>query len=205
MGANGTGQVPKHLALIFPVADILSRLCYATGFFRDGLSHVKTGERILEALEKDAALLSVAGSQDADNILTGKLGIFHSSACIATEIGDFSLSLEMFEKQLHVCEQTVRDNVAHQAGGKKELPMWRIFGGIANSYQGLGHQLKAEEYYDRCSEEAGDRDELHSPFVVNKCRSQWARGAYAEASAELERLLSLREKRYGPNDSKDYM
>jgi tetratricopeptide (TPR) repeat protein len=193
----------RQLALIFTLADISSRLCYVTGFFRDGLSHVKTGERILEALEKDRLLLSAAGSQDLDNILVAKMGIFHSSACIATEIGDFSLSLEMFGKQLDVYKQGFGKNVAHPAGDEKKLR--RIFGGIANSYQGLGHHLEAEKYYDRCLEEARDQDELHSPFPVNKCRSQWARGAYDDASTELERLVSLREKKYGTNDSEDYM
>ncbi|KAK1833470.1 hypothetical protein QBC39DRAFT_346112 [Podospora conica] len=176
-------------------------ICYTTGFLEDGLIHAKTGERVLEELEKDPRLLSPAGSQDAETMYIAKRGIFHSYASIATEIGDFSLSLEMFQKGLAVYEEATRNGVDPP---DKKGPAG-IYGGIANSYQGLGDHLKAETYYAKWFESAKSVDELHSPYPVNRCRSLWARDEYDAASAELERLISLRETRYGETDTKDHI
>jgi len=110
-----------------------SWLCYVTGFFKDGLAHVETAERVLDALEHDGATLIRAPTPG--HIPDVILGIYHSHACIATEIGDFKLSLRMFPKQMDFYEAVVRDGTYKPLNNDR---LGVILEGIVNSHQGLG-------------------------------------------------------------------
>lgn len=65
--------------------------------------------------------------------------------------------------------------------------------------------MLAESYYRRCLDNAEVKDDVHSSYEINICRSQWARGANDEASTRLEELIRLREAKYGPEDFEDFV
>ncbi|EFR04153.1 SesB protein [Nannizzia gypsea CBS 118893] len=191
-------QVPTHYIILLSYS---SWLCYSTGFLEDGLAHIKSADRILETLKRNSE--NLGSSQDSHDVTVALLDICHNHACITTELGDFSLSLELFQKEQAIYIDAVANGFQSPPGSGAD---WRIsiLGGIANSYQGLGNQIEAELYYKQCLE-LGEKNDIHSPYEVNICRSQWARGALVEASARLEELIALREAEYGPEDTEDFI
>lgn len=198
---DAKGQHELEIPVFFiAMLEASSWLCYATGFFMDGLAHVKTAERVLDMLQRHSAALTKTPTPDYAADVT--IRIYHNHACIATEIGDFKLSLTMFEKEMIFYNEAVRAGIK-DPGGRSRLGI--IHGGIANSLQGLGDHLAAEAEYRRCLECAQQKDDIHSSYEVNICRSQWARGANDEASKRLEELIRLREAEYGPDDVKDFV
>lgn len=65
---------------------------------------------------------------------------------IATEIGDFAQSLLYFQQALECFQDAT-------AKGYKDSPLIReetLYGGIANSLNGLGRDLEAEKMYIKC-------------------------------------------------------
>lgn len=157
-------------------------------------------EHVLDVLTRDSKSLIKAPSPGY--IFEAKRAIYHNHACIATEIGNFSLSLDYFQKEMTVYEDAINAGIEFP-GGSNALTV--ILSGIANSYQGQGDQDAAEVYYRKCLESRKNPDRVHSSYEVNICRSQWARGANDEASSGLEELLKLREERYGHDDTKDFV
>lgn len=159
--------------------------------------HLENAKVHLEALERyGRPLIKLI---DPNEATTAVLKIWYNHASIATEIGDFALSLELFEKQQRILDDAVEK-------GFVDTNEWMdcTLGGIANSYQGLGDHDRAEVWYKKCLEVV-DPDNVHSPYRVNYCRSLLARGALTVASDHLEQLIELREKRYGKEDTKDFM
>ncbi|KAM5452137.1 hypothetical protein MaudCBS49596_003491 [Microsporum audouinii] len=191
-------QIPTHYIILLSYS---SWLCYSTGFLEDGLAHVKSADCILETLKRNSKTLG--NIQNSHEVTVAILDICHNHACITTELGDFSLSLELFQKEQAIYLDAVANGFQSPPGSGAD---WRIsfLGGIANSYQGLGNQIEAELYYKQCLE-LGKKNDIHSPYEVNLCRSQWARGALAEASARLEELIALREAEYGLEDTEDFI
>lgn len=138
-----------------------------------------------------------------DKVEKARIALSHARACIATEQGDFAEALEEFQKEDKQLEEAMEKGYSlteAQKNQKKRV----ILGGIANSYQGLGDQLKAEANYERCLK-LGKKDDINSSYEVNICRSMWARGAHDQAAARLNELIALRNAAKGTDDEADFM
>lgn len=128
-----------------------------------------------------------------------RLHYYH--ACIATEVGDFKLSLHHF-KHAHSCFNKV---TSEGCTGPTQRELRNYIGGIANSLNGLGYNNEAEGYYLK-SLKLGDPDDIESPYEVNLCRCRWAAGRFEEAGKRLCELIELREKVYKQkNDIRNYL
>ncbi|KAI0469332.1 hypothetical protein F4859DRAFT_523125 [Xylaria cf. heliscus] len=163
-----------------------SWLCYRTSYFKVGLDHVKTGLDVLQQV-KHQAVFFVDGTEST--ACSSLRGLHYNRACIDTEIGDFQSALESF---LEYKRQ-------YDASGEFDVvEVSKTFGGIANSYQGLGNHDKAIEYYEKCLNLQEWSRQIHSPYQVNICRSYWAQGKNDLACKRLEELLERRQKELGP-------
>lgn len=185
------------------------RLCYRRSYFDHGLSFLSSAEDILDSHSRD---FNVFGASEI--IISETVDIHYNHACIASEIGDFDLSLKEFSraKEFH-------DKLKAQGyPDPKPIRARAVLGGIANSQNGLGDDSEAEITYGECLA-LGTPDDIHSAYEVNICRSWWARGLselkkdsrleaeklFKKAEARLRELIGLREKAYGNNDVVDYM
>ncbi|TPX18479.1 uncharacterized protein E0L32_011592 [Thyridium curvatum] len=195
------GNVLRVPVYYFMLLAYSSWICYSVGSFADGLELLNSAGDILRSINASTRAWSEKPGQI--DMIMSKLEMTHNYACIASEIGDFSLSLEKFQEEESIYTEAM-DTIWKDSAEDHSERLANILGGIANSYQGLNDHTRAEEYYARCLE-LGERDDIHCPFEVNICRSQWARGALDVASTRLEKLIQLREREYGQKDDKDFI
>lgn len=185
------------------------RLCYRKGHLKTGLQHVQVGLDILDKAERE--VISLISLSDADKVNLTRFDLLHTKASIETDMGDFQSSLKTWLE-------------GKSLFGSVQLTPRKALGGIANSYQGLGNQTEAIEWYRECLKKLDpDRTEI-SPYEVNIYRSYWAAGQQKItskglkitseelnvttkeleieeiniASKGLERLMELRIEKMGP-------
>lgn len=138
-------------------------------------------------------------AEDYEIFTFENIQLHYSYACIATEIGDFSLSHAQFE----LARTLLNDALRVGYGPKPKLEV-NILGGIANSLNGLGRNEEAEKYYLDCLK-LGKPNNIRSAYEVNICRCRWAAGKFEPAKKRLEELISLREEKYHEDDEVDYL
>lgn len=194
---------------VYSIPADFSRLCYRRGYFDHGLSFLSLAEDILVSHPRDSN-----ETRASEINISEMVDIHYNHACIATEIGDFDLSLKEFNlaKEFH-------DKLKAQGyPDPKPTRASIVLGGIANSQNGLGNDSEADITYRKCLA-LGTPDDIHSAYEVNICRSWWARGLselkndsrlqaeelFKKAEARLRKLIDLREAAYGKDDVKDYM
>ena len=127
----------------------------------------------------------------------------NNHACIATELGDFETSLEHFKAALNC----YNENTGQDVSKFEDMREYTLYGGVANSLDGLGRHYEAETYYRRCLQLAPASEEL-SVYEINICRAmlhQQTADKLEEASMGLLGYLRRLKARYGSQDARDYM
>jgi hypothetical protein len=118
--------------------DSNSRLCYRSGQFTRGLSHLAFAQ---ELLGHDPTTCSF--DEPWTEKMLESMRLHHLHACIGREIGDFQTSLNKSYQALDYLNRL-------KAAGQDE-PSSRTrrnyLGGIANSLNGLGRDAEAENFY----------------------------------------------------------
>ncbi len=118
-------------------------------------------------------------------------------ACIATEIGYFRMSLENFQMAYKAFKEM-------KCKGFKKENEYFLIGGLANSYNGLNHNIEAQRLFRQCIEYQ-PAHAVDSPYDCNLARCLWAHGEDEEASHVVEDFMRRRAKAFGPDDIKDYL
>ncbi|EPE09075.1 pfs domain-containing protein [Ophiostoma piceae UAMH 11346] len=182
-----------------PLLSYSSWLCYSCGFFANGLKHIKIAETLLEEVNRwpPKRQMPFLGK----DMLDARMRLAHAHACIATEIGSFGLALQMFTLEKNIVHNADKKGIRLGDPGRHMV----IFGGIANSHQGLGNHHEAIRNYELCLNGSPKEQYFVSPYSVNICRSFIVLGQIDEAERRLEELVNERELRYGPNDKRDYI
>ena len=124
--------------------------------------------------------------------------LHYTHACIATELPDFTMALKHFEKAKQHYDEMINSGLALDG---YEYVLW---GGIANSLNGLGRDEEAEPNY-RKALELKPATRKWSSYEVNLARCLFAQGKLDEAKTRLEDFLKRRTEVFGENDTEDYL
>ncbi|KAJ5414876.1 hypothetical protein N7509_000210 [Penicillium cosmopolitanum] len=175
-------------------------LCYKRSLFGLGIPLLDTGERILTSQGGHSRLIG-----DGNATIIETVQLYYARACIETEVGNFSSSLKYFKLGLHWFDEGTRRGIT---GIPTRLQTEEcLYGGIANSLNGLGRQTEAEQVYYKCIslKQPNDTDPVYD---VNLNRCLWSQGSsrYDEAAKNLLGIIEQREKDFGqPEDTEDYV
>lgn len=160
-----------------------------------GLSLIATGEKIL-------ADPSLRFECTAGELSLVTVELLNNYACIATELGDFEKSYEKFQAALDCYNKSSKRNF-------KEMREYTLYGGIANSLDGLGRHAEAEELYRKCLELKPDNEEEElNVYEINICRAMQHQKTPEKLQSAGEGLLDYLDRlhaKYGTLEKKDYL
>jgi hypothetical protein len=123
--------------------------------------------------------------------------LHYAHACIGTEIPDFTMSLDHFQKaQKYYKEMT--------SLGFPKTNGHALLGGIANSLNGLGRDEEAEPLFLQAIAQKPAKQKF-SAYEVNVSRCMMVQGKLKEASDRLLDFIRRREEAFGPDDKQDYL
>lgn len=156
---------------------------------------MRAGEKILNYLNNDQDF-----DVDASQLSYQTIELEYVYACIATELGDFETSYAKFASALEYYEKSVKKGI-NQSSKSRQCT---LYGGIGNSLNGLGRQSESEKAFRKCLK-LNPPDIEFSVYEINICRCLWSQGMLKEASEGLEKFLERRTKKYGAEDTVDYL
>lgn len=160
-----------------------------------GLELVKTGKEIIN----DPNLRFSCSAVDLNFV---RVELYNSHACLATELGDFKTSLQNFESALEFYNEGTKTGL----GRFQTMREYSLYGGIANSLDGLGRYLEAEAMYENCLKISPPGEELNV-YEINICKAMLHQGTpekLEQASAGLLDYLERVQAKYGTLDTKEY-
>lgn len=171
------------------------RWCYRVNFFGPGLRFIET----INAIHNQPKIRPIVPG-GAECLEVEMVWNHYQHGSIQTELGNFQESYNCFRSALD-CREVAA------AKGYIGLPrLYAIYGGLGNSYNGLGLQAESEEYYKRSLKLKPDSEDF-SNYEINICGSLWAQGQprLAEASKRLEDFIRRRTQMYGEEDTVNYL
>lgn len=159
-----------------------------------------------ETITKDPQLVDEIDPVDIGYV---SIELNYNHACIATELGDFRTSLEKFQAALDVFQriENIRGPQTTEMEGQWKIREQSLYGGIANSLDGLGKYEEAEVKYRQCLAIKTEDDEL-SPYEVNICRCMLFENTVEKTEKAANLLLDFLERyraKYGQDESRDYL
>jgi tetratricopeptide (TPR) repeat protein len=174
------------------------------------LEQLATAMSILDMIDSGDLVLQHA-LQNERRMRNIVMKLHYCKAAISTETCNWDTALHHFDNQRELfLAMHSTEPVNSSLNSQKDIAIakhWAsILGGIANSHQGLGNHVEAEEYYDRAlafyDNQAGE--EAIWIYGGNLCRTWMSLGKLDKASKKIAELLSAREARFGTNDESDW-
>ena len=160
-----------------------------------GLKLLRTAESLLEDPDQRVKL---NGSNESH--LLHSIEVHSCHAAIATEAGDFNMSLEHFQKGLDIFNQALSMGYVHV----DDAPHHILLGGIGNSLNGLGRNIEAEKAFLKCLNNKVSRTKF-TPHEINICRTLLAQHKLQEAERRLQEVINRRRQKFGPDDAQSYL
>lgn len=177
-----------------------SRLCYKRNFFGHGFHLIETAKNIVNSGSPQTYW------EQGGNFTLELAELEYINACIATEIGDFQQSHTSFVGALEHLDKFTKEERACivPEGYSTHLRRESFLGGIANSLNGLGRDIEAQDIYHKCLQYKPP-NEVYSLYDINLARSYWAQGKLESAANRLTSFLEWRAALYGKDDTEDYL
>lgn len=123
---------------------------------------------------------------------------WQTRGAIATEAGDFELSLKYFAQARECIEEMITEGYVKRPDTREA----QIAGGLGNSYHLLGNPEVSLEWYLKALELWTAKNPPIYATIL--CRCLIDLGRLDEASDRLEHILAERKAQYGPDDTVDY-